>query len=118
VTVSLLIYQDLELPTSSKPIFSVPFERDKQFVGRESILSEIKKHLSIQHRVSISGLGGIGYVSSVYHYYVLTHCPENLKLPLNMHIVMKLYIPKATCSGCTRRMLLGSIKLTKILHGS
>jgi len=112
VTVPLLIYQDLESPTPSKPIFSVPFERDQQFVGRESILSEIEKRLSIQHRVSISGLGGIGYVSLVSHYYVLTQGSENRKLPLNMHIVMKLHIPKATCFGCTRRMLLGSIKLT------
>ncbi|KAH0533863.1 hypothetical protein FGG08_007514 [Glutinoglossum americanum] len=46
--------------TSIKPIFSVPFEKDRQFVGREDILSQVKEQLQIRHRVSLHGLGGIG----------------------------------------------------------
>ena len=47
--------------TSIKPIFSVPFEKDRQFVGREDILSQVEEQLQIRHRVSLHGLGGIGY---------------------------------------------------------
>ncbi|KAI9774253.1 MAG: hypothetical protein M1840_004147, partial [Geoglossum simile] len=46
--------------TSIKPIFSMPFERDRQFVGREDILSQVEEQLQIGHRVSLHGLGGIG----------------------------------------------------------
>ncbi|KAI9778144.1 MAG: hypothetical protein M1839_008353 [Geoglossum umbratile] len=46
--------------TLIKPVFSVPFGRDKQFVGREDILSQVEEQLQIRHRVSLHGLGGIG----------------------------------------------------------
>ncbi|KAI9761267.1 MAG: hypothetical protein M1840_001991, partial [Geoglossum simile] len=46
--------------TSVKPVFSVPFEKDRQFVGREDILSQVEEQLQIRHRVSLHGLGGIG----------------------------------------------------------
>ncbi|KAH0565091.1 hypothetical protein GP486_001509 [Trichoglossum hirsutum] len=46
--------------TSIKPIFSVPFEKDRQFVGREDILSQVEEQLQIRHRASLHGLGGIG----------------------------------------------------------
>ena len=51
--------------TSIRPIFLVPFERDRQFVGREDILSQVKERLQNQRRVSLHGLGGIGYYFSV-----------------------------------------------------
>ncbi len=51
---------NLELSTSIKPIFSVPFERDKQFIGREDIIAQIEEQFRTQHRVSLYGLGGIG----------------------------------------------------------
>jgi tetratricopeptide (TPR) repeat protein len=47
--------------TSIRPIFLVPFDRDKQFVGRENILSQVEEQLQNQRRVSLHGLGGIGY---------------------------------------------------------
>jgi hypothetical protein len=48
--------------TSIEPIFSVPFKRDKQFVGREDIIGQIEEGLRTEHRVSLYGLGGIGYI--------------------------------------------------------
>jgi len=33
----------IALPTSIKPIFSVLFERDRQFFGREDILSQVEE---------------------------------------------------------------------------
>jgi hypothetical protein len=47
-------------PTSIDRIFSVPFERDKQFVGRQEILQQIDQALSTKHRVALHGLGGLG----------------------------------------------------------
>ena len=47
--------------TSIRPIFLVPFERDRQFVGREDILFQVEEQLQNQRRVSLHGLGGIGY---------------------------------------------------------
>jgi hypothetical protein len=47
--------------TSIKPIFLVPFERDRDFIGREDILSQVEGQLQTRHRVSLYGLGGIGY---------------------------------------------------------
>jgi nucleoside phosphorylase len=46
----------------------IPFGRDGQFVGREDILFQVKEQLQIRHRVSLHGLGGIGYISSKYHF--------------------------------------------------
>jgi hypothetical protein len=49
---------------SIETIFLLPFERDRQFVGREDILSQLEKHFQGRFRVSLYGLGGIGYASS------------------------------------------------------
>jgi hypothetical protein len=46
--------------TSTNAIFSVPFERDRQFVGREDVITQIEEKLQTQYRVSLYGIGGIG----------------------------------------------------------
>jgi hypothetical protein len=51
--------------TITEPIFSVPFDRDNHFVGREAILSQIEEQLQVDRRASLYGLGGIGYVPCV-----------------------------------------------------
>lgn len=43
------------------PVFMVPFVRDEKFVGREDILYQIEKRLQTQRRVSLAGIGGVGY---------------------------------------------------------
>jgi hypothetical protein len=57
---------------STKPMFSVPFEKDKQFTGREDILSRLEKCFQTQYRVSLHGLGGIGYVPFIIYRLVLS----------------------------------------------
>ena len=59
--------------TSIRPIFLVPFERDKQFVGREDILSQVEEQLQNQRRVSLHGLGGIGYYFSINNSQINTN---------------------------------------------
>jgi hypothetical protein len=58
------------LSMRTKPLFTVPFERDPNFVGRSDILEQIhqklilsliEEQLQSQHRISLHGLGGIGY---------------------------------------------------------
>ena len=44
-----------------KPVFSVPFQRDNEFIDRKSIFSQIEEKLQTHHQVSLFGIGGIGY---------------------------------------------------------
>ena len=41
-------------------ISTLPFDRDKSFVGREEILTTIDRHLLVESRVAIAGIGGVG----------------------------------------------------------
>lgn len=60
----MLLTRDVA-PTSlaslTGPIFMVPYVRDDKFVGREDILDQIEEHLQRNRRVSLTGLGGVGY---------------------------------------------------------
>jgi hypothetical protein len=49
--------------TPVDPVFMVPFARDDKFVGREDILGQIEERLQVGHRVSLAGIGGVGYES-------------------------------------------------------
>jgi hypothetical protein len=42
------------------PIFTIPFEQDKNFVGRERIIALIDEKFQEQYRISLSGWGGMG----------------------------------------------------------
>jgi len=46
------------------PLFTVPFERDTDFVGRSDILEQIDQKLKNHSRVALAGIGGVGQVSS------------------------------------------------------
>jgi hypothetical protein len=45
------------------PVFSVPYVRDINYVKRTDIHTKIDAHLQEHRRVSLAGIGGIGYVS-------------------------------------------------------
>ena len=47
---------------NQKPCFMVQFEQDPNFVGREDELREVEERFKAQHRVVLSGIGGVGYV--------------------------------------------------------
>lgn len=48
----------------ARPCFMVPFEQDPNFVGRDEEIKETKIQFDAhQHRVVLSGIGGVGYVS-------------------------------------------------------
>ncbi|CZR52799.1 uncharacterized protein PAC_02676 [Phialocephala subalpina] len=57
-------HNQLQEIEKAEPCSTVPFEKDEDFIGRESILKEIKKRLSPgsgQHRrVALVGHGGVG----------------------------------------------------------
>ena len=44
-----------------KPVFTVKFDRDPSFIGREDIIKEIDERFKArQRRVAITGIGGVG----------------------------------------------------------
>jgi hypothetical protein len=44
----------------STGVFSVPFIRDSQFVGREKVIRSIDEAFEKQTRVAVAGIGGVG----------------------------------------------------------
>lgn len=48
-----------------EPLFSVPYERDVNFIDRKHIFVQIERQLHMHHRTSICGLGGVGYTFSL-----------------------------------------------------
>jgi hypothetical protein len=72
--VILLANLHLGLVALADPVFMVPFVRDEKFVGREDILCQIEERLQTQRRVSLAGIGGVGYdllYLFSFFYYVL-----------------------------------------------
>ena len=51
--------QVLSFP-NARGLFLVPFSRDEHFIGRENNLKLIASNFKTQHRVAISGIGGVG----------------------------------------------------------
>jgi hypothetical protein len=45
---------------SQTACFTVPFERDKKFIGREDIITEVGRRFEVQRRVALAGIGGVG----------------------------------------------------------
>jgi len=64
--ISLIHYQTSPatqaLSIRRKPLFTVPFERDKRFIGRHDQMNDIEKLFKTHGRVALAGLGGVGYV--------------------------------------------------------
>jgi hypothetical protein len=49
-----------QVSLSQTACFTVPFERDSKFIGREDIIAEIEKQFEIRRRVALAGIGGVG----------------------------------------------------------
>ena len=43
-------------------IFMVPFVRDERFIGRDTVIKEFDELFAQQGRISIAGVGGVGFV--------------------------------------------------------
>jgi nucleoside phosphorylase len=41
-------------------VFTVPFDQDRQFIGRQDIIDLIDKSFQMQYRIALSGWGGMG----------------------------------------------------------
>ena len=54
------IVTELEALHLKSPVFSVPFERDLNFIARTDIMNQVNLALHSQGRFAISGIGGIG----------------------------------------------------------
>ena len=49
-----------KLPSLRTVCFTVPFERDLKFIGREDIITRIGQKFEVQRRVALAGIGGVG----------------------------------------------------------
>ena len=58
----VLVSSNLTKPVAPSPTacFTVPFERDVRFIGREDIFTEIHKQFKVRSRVALAGIGGVG----------------------------------------------------------
>ena len=56
---------DLHMIALVEPLFSVPFERDANFIDRKNIFDQIERELHMHCRASICGLGEVGYTFSL-----------------------------------------------------
>ena len=60
--------------SAAKIHFMVPFQRNGDFIGRESFIQSLEKKLCVPNRycrVALVGLGGIGYVSCLTSFSIL-----------------------------------------------
>jgi hypothetical protein len=54
-------------PSTRKPCFTLPLDRDPDFVDRPDILAWMnEKHAESTARIALVGLGGFGYVSGCW----------------------------------------------------
>ena len=103
-----------------KPIFTVPFERDVNFIDRKDIFAQIEGQLDMHHRTSICGLGGVGYTFFFTAFYKswLIQVSENLKLPSSTLIVSSNLDRRAISSGCTQPTTVPSCRPVMVFHGA
>ena len=56
------------------PLSIIPYSQDPHFTGREDIMNSIKSNFETEHRVALTGVGGVGYVASTFQLNrLLTH---------------------------------------------
>lgn len=99
--------------------FTVPFERDPKFIGREEIIADIGRQLEVQRRVVLAGIGGVGWVYLVMSVDILLTClTGNPRSPLNIAIDSETNILRVMSSGYMPALSSRCIKRTKTLQGS
>jgi hypothetical protein len=73
-----ITYANLDAPTlglrqrNRALISTVPFDRDRKFVGRQAILTALESQFSradSHNRVVLARLGGVGYALTYYRYF-------------------------------------------------
>lgn len=100
-------------------ISTLPFDRDKGFVGREKILTTIERRLLVESRVAIAGIGGVGsglpysYLCSLRRQLIFLDILENLKSLSSIATDSKKGTLEAACFGCMLVHQVGSKKHTK-----
>jgi RecA/RadA recombinase len=53
---------------TKRKLWNIPFADNRYFTGRETILDDLHRILQTQHKVALTGLGGIGKTQTAVHY--------------------------------------------------
>jgi hypothetical protein len=54
---------------AGKRVSNIPYEKNKNFVGRENVLLDLEICFQNSRRVSLSGIGGVGFVTKTQCLY-------------------------------------------------
>jgi hypothetical protein len=82
----------------------VRYQTDKDFIGREEIMEEIRRRFERKNRVAIAGIGGAGYafqVPDLILIILLIRTVESLELLSNTVISTEKTAQRPTYSGYT-----------------
>ena len=109
---------DSVMTVLDKPIFSVPFQKDHHFIDRKGIFSRIEEQLLVHYRVSLCGIGGIGYCLLLEYIIRFTNriLPGNLRSLSSMLTDSKSPIHIAMYFGCMPPIMLDLSRAIRILQ--
>ena len=88
----------------SRKVFLVPFERDCDYIDRVGIIGELNDRLKTHRRVSLAGIGGVGYLPTLrfnFIYGLTKYGLENLRSLSNIATGFVRTILQPMCSGST-----------------
>jgi hypothetical protein len=99
-------------------LFTVPFDKDAKFIGREDILIEIDKKFKVQRRVALAGIGGVGWVCLTIRVGIKLIYTGNPRSQSNTAINSEINVLRVTSFGYMLALSRGWIKPTRTLQGS
>jgi hypothetical protein len=117
--VSMLIAESLAQPeTTTGPLSTVPFVRDKDFVSRDTLLEQIHEKCSVEgSRIALVGLGGVGLVPRMASgRFIANKSKGNRNSPFNILTRSEASRRRRGCSGSMRVTRPGSSKASEALR--
>lgn len=111
---------DIHCADLGKPLFTVPFERDENFIDRKAIFDQIERKLHKHYHASLCGLGGVGCAVSFQGSLIHANgdISENRRSPSSTLTGFASLDRIVMSSGCSQPALVHSCRPVKKLHGA
>ena len=58
--IDIYTHTNLQILAAVKPLFFIPYERDRNSIDRKEIFAQVKEQLHAYRRATLYGIGGIG----------------------------------------------------------